>query len=163
MSSRLDQSASAMHSAAMAGARTLLCIAACLGTTGAGALQLVTKEEAALPNDPLGVTRGLTRGPDIVFVSPRPTAGLVKSPVQLKIRFQAHGGARIDPDSIVITYQKIPPIDMTQRLTPYTHADGIEVRDAELPAGTHRFRIDVKDTDGRSTTEILPIAVESGP
>jgi hypothetical protein len=128
--------------------------------TAAGAFQLITEQEAALPDDLTGNRRGgPTRGPDIIFVSPKPEAGLVRSPLNLKIRFKAHGGARIDRDSILITYKKIPPVDVTQRLVAFIHADEVDVGSAEMPPGAHRLRIDVQDTDGRSTTDYLVITV----
>jgi hypothetical protein len=131
-----------------------LCVAA------AGAIELITEQEAALPDDLTGSGRGgPTRGPDVVLVSPPPNAGLVKSPLTLKIRFKPHGGAKIDRDSILVTYKKLPAIDMTQRLAQFIRADGIEVQAAEVPPGAHRIRIDVKDSDGRSTTDYLIITV----
>jgi hypothetical protein len=115
----------------------------------AKAVQLVTEQEAAYPDDPYGATRGSpTAGPQIEVVSPS-LAGLIKSPFDLKIKFKAHGGAEIDRDSVAITYRKVPAIDLTQRIGPYIRADGIDMKDAELPAGTHGFRIDVKDSRGR--------------
>ena len=77
--------------------------------TPAGALQLVTEQEAALPSDHLPALelRGSpTRRPSAVVVSPPPNAGVVKSPLTFKIRLQAFGGSKVDPDSIVITYKK---------------------------------------------------------
>jgi hypothetical protein len=131
-----------------------------LFVAAAGAIELIAEQEAALPDDLTGSRRGgPTRGPDIVLVSPAPNAGLVKSPLTLKIRFRPHGGAKIDRDSILITYKKIPSIDMTQRLTQFIRADGIEVQNAEVPPGAHRIRIDVKDGDGRATTDYLIITV----
>jgi hypothetical protein len=131
-----------------------------LFVAASGAIELITEKEAALPDDLTGSRRGgPTRGPDIVLVSPAPNAGLVKSPVTLKIRFKAHGGAKIDHDSILVTYKKIPAIDMTQRLAQFIRADGIDVQAAEVPPGAHRIRIDVKDSDGRATTEYLIITV----
>ena len=130
--------------------RTMLCAGLIWGCMNAAdALQLVTEQEAAYPDDPYGQTRGSpTAGPQIEVVSPS-LAGLIKSPFNLKIRFKAHGGAEIDRDSIAIIYRKVPAIDITQRVAPYIRADGIDMKDAELPAGTHAFRIDVKDTRGR--------------
>jgi hypothetical protein len=128
--------------------------------TGAGAIQLVTDQEAMLPDDPAVVVRGVTRGPDILVVSPAANAGLVRSPLTLKIKFRAYGGSKINRESILITYKKIPAIDMTQRIMPFIRADGIEIPGAELPPGTHLFRIDVKDTLGRSTAELFKIGVE---
>ena len=115
----------------------------------ARAVQLVSEQEAAYPDDPYQRSRGSpTPGPQIELVSPALT-GLVKSPFHLKIRFKAHGGAVIDRDSIAITYKKIPPIDVTQRIDPFIHAEDIDVPEAELPPGTHPFQIVVKDSRGR--------------
>ncbi len=119
--------------------------------TPAAAIQLVTEQEAALPPDriPALELRGSpTRRPSAVIVSPPPSAGVMKSPVSFKVKLQAHGGARIDPDSIVVTYKKTPAIDITQRIMPFITADGIDVPDAEVPPGTHEFRIELKDKDG---------------
>jgi hypothetical protein len=118
----------------------------------AGAIQLVTEQEAALPPDhmPGLVLRGSpTRRPSAVVVSPPPNAGVVRSPLNLKVKLQAFGGAKIDPDSIVLTYRKTPKIDITQRIMPFISADGIEVPEAEVPPGIHEFRIELKDKDGR--------------
>jgi hypothetical protein len=131
-----------------------------LSIGAAGAFQLITEQEAALPDDTSGSRRsGVTRGPQVIFVAPPPNAGLVTSPLDLRIKFKAYGGAGIDRDSIVVTYKKIPSIDLTKRLMPFVGADGIDARDAELSPGVHRIRIDVKDTDGRSATAYILIKV----
>ena len=115
----------------------------------AGAVQLVSEQEAAYPDDPYQRNRGgPTPGPQIELVSPSLT-GLIKSPFHMKIRFKAHGGAVIDRDSIVITYKKVPPIDVTQRISAFIHVEDIDVPEAELPPGTHPFQIVVKDSRGR--------------
>jgi hypothetical protein len=115
----------------------------------AHATQLVTEQEAAYPDDPYTHDRGTpTAGPEIEVISPA-TRGLVKSPFQLRIKFKAHGGAAVDRDSIELTYQKVPTIDVTQRIASFISAEGIAIPDAELPPGIHLFRIDVKDTRGR--------------
>jgi hypothetical protein len=118
----------------------------------AGAIQLVTEQEAALPPDHLPglALRGSpSRRPSAVVVSPPPNAGQVTSPLSLKVKLQAFGGAKIDPDSVVVTYKKTPMIDITQRIMPFIKADGIEVPEAEVPPGRHEFRIELKDKDGR--------------
>ncbi len=118
----------------------------------AHAIQLVTEQEAALPdNTPLpDLLRwgSPTRRPAVDLVSPPNNGSVVKSPLNLKVTLKPHGGAKIDKDSIVITYEKKPLIDLTQRLAPFITADGIEVPNAEIPPGTHKFRIAVKGTDG---------------
>jgi hypothetical protein len=142
--------------------RTVLCGAAFLVSVAmAHAIQLVTEEEAALPDDKLPplVRRGPTRRPDILVVSPAPGAGLVRSPLILKIKFKPYGGAQIDSDTILVTYKKIPAIDMTQRMRPFISADGIEIVDAELPPGIHHFWIEAKDRDGRAGSAEFTIRV----
>ena len=46
-------------------------------------------------------------------------------------------------------YKKTPLIDLTPRLTRFTTADGIDVPQAQVPAGIHSFRIQLRDDDGR--------------
>jgi hypothetical protein len=133
-------------------------------TAPAHAVELVTAQEAALPADTLPALslRGSpTRRPTAIVVSPALNAGLVKSPLSLKVKLEAHGGAKIDPDTIVLTYKKTPEINITQRIMPYIGAEGIEIPDAEVPPGTHQFRIEVKDKEGRlGATEF---SIQVGP
>jgi len=129
------------------------CLVAFLALTiSAGGFQLITAEEAALPAGafPTVHLRGSpTRRPSVTIVRPPPNAGLVHSPLELKLRFRAFGGAEIDPDTVVITYLKQPAIDITQRIMPFIKADGIDVANAEVPPGLHQFWVELKDKDGR--------------
>lgn len=136
--------------------RALIAIGCMAGLVAAGtparAFDLVTPAEAALPAATLPTLelRGSpTRRPAVVVVSPPPTAGQIHSPMDLKLQFRAFGGAAIDPSSVVITYVKQPAIDMTQRLTPYITAQGIDIAQAQVPPGKHQFWIELKDTQGR--------------
>jgi hypothetical protein len=120
---------------------------------GAPALVLITPEEAALPDavgaaHELGV-RGVTRGPMVSVVSPAPDAGAVRSPLRLLLRFESHGGAVIDPNSVKVVYLKNPAINLTQRIGDLVMTGGIDLRSTEVPPGTHYIRIEVKDTAGR--------------
>src|SRR5215470_8722374 len=81
----------------------------------ADALQLISEQEASLPDDNTQ-TRGISRGPKVVL----------------------------------ITYKKKPAIDLTQRAKSFVHPDGIELERTEVPAGEHRIRVDVKDSEGRA-------------
>jgi hypothetical protein len=65
------------------------------------------------------------------------------------LQFRAPGGAVIDPNSVVVTYLKEPAIDITQRITPFISADGINISQADVPPGKHQFWIELKDNDGR--------------
>lgn len=128
----------------------------------AGALMLVTPEEAALPvggPQPLVVPvlpqRGITRPPEIDLVSP-PKRRPVHSPFEFHVGFVAHGGAHIDPKSVKVTYLRQDNIDLTNRLQAAITAKGIDVPNAETPPGQYRFRIEVRDDDGHiSATDIV--------
>jgi hypothetical protein len=133
-------------------ASAAFCLIALLAAgTPSQAVELVTTQEAALPPDklpPFDLRGSPVRRPSAVVVSPASNAGLVRSPLSLKLKIEAHGGAKIDPDTIVLTYKKTPEINITQRIMAYIKADGIEIPDAEVPPGVHEFRIEVKDNQG---------------
>jgi hypothetical protein len=120
---------------------------------------LITEEEAKLP-PPKGAVaadrRGITRGPKIEFVAyPEP----IHSPMHLQMKFESYGGAKIDLDSVRITYLRTPNVDLTPRIKSFVQATGIDVPDVQLPVGDHMLRVDIKDSDGRvgSTSFVLKI------
>ena len=134
---------------------------AAAGSMSAQAAQvLITAEEAALP-PPKGAVatdrRGITRGPKVDVMT---GAGQLRSPMRLQLKFEPHGGARIDPDSVKITYLRTPNVDLTPRVKSFVKPTGIDMPEAELPAGEHMVRVDIKDSDGRigTTSFILTVA-----
>jgi hypothetical protein len=120
---------------------------------------LITDQEASLP-PPKGAVaadrRGITRGPKIKVIDEREP---VHSPIHLQVMFESFGGAKIDPDSVKVTYLKTPNVDLTPRVKPFVQSAGIDMPDVELPVGDHMMRIDVKDSDGRigSTSFLLKV------
>lgn len=120
---------------------------------------LISADEAKLP-PPKGAvavaTRGITRGPKVAYVG---TADTSKSPMRLQLKFESFGGAKIDTDSLKVTYIKSPSVDLTSRLKPFVKPDGIDIPDAELPAGDHVIRVDVKDSEGRAATTSFTLKV----
>lgn len=123
------------------------------------ATPLITEEEARLP-PPKGAVaadrRGILRGPKVEFISPGDSAS---SPMRLQLKFESFGGAKIDPDSVRMTFLRTPNVDLTSRVKPFVHADGINMQDAELPPGDYTVRVDVKDSDGRPGTAIFTLKV----
>ncbi len=120
---------------------------------------LVSAEEAKLPPAKGAVavaTRGITRGPKIAFVS---DAGAGRSPMRLQLKFETFGGSKIDTESLKVTYLRTPSVDLTPRLKPFVQATGIDMPDAELPAGDHVFRVDVKDSEGRAATTSFSLKI----
>jgi hypothetical protein len=139
-----------------------LLLAACTGSTAA--FELITAQEASLPDAvetkwKLGF-RGVSRGPNVQVISPAPDAGLVRSPLNLRLRFETHGGAVIDPQLVKIIYLKNPAINLTQRIGDLIKPDGLEIDNATVPPGTHYIRVEIKDSVGRfgSTMFVLMVA-----
>lgn len=120
---------------------------------------LITEEEAKLP-PPKGAVatdrRGVTRGPKIKYVE---ESEPIHSPMHLQLTFESFGGAKIDPDSVKVTYLRTPNVDLTPRIKSFVQASGIDIPDVQLPAGDHMVRVDVKDSDGRigSTSFVLKV------
>ena len=123
------------------------------------ALELISPEEAHLPDEPSALRYGVALGPTIIVLSPSPAAGFIRSPFALKIRFQSHGGAEIDVDSVLLTYKKVPPIDLTQRVRSFITPDQIQIDDVEAPAGQHRIRVDLKDSRGHTASTEFTIKI----
>ena len=124
---------------------------ACAGTV------LITEQEASLPAERVVLgPRGITRGPRIDLVEPDETAS---SPMHFQLKFQSFGGARINTDSLRVTYLKIPEIDITPRVRPFAHAAGIDIPDAEIPAGEHYIRAEVTDTEGRVRSSVFVLKI----
>lgn len=132
----------------------VLALSAAFAAADAGTL--ITDAEAGLPAAAAGVTmRGITRGPSVKLVNPAET----KSPFDLKVKFEAHGGASIEPGSVKVVYLKSPIVDITDRVKPFVSADGIDMSKAEVPAGQHAIRIDVKDSEGRAGSATVQLTV----
>jgi len=128
-------------------------------SAAAGAVDLITEDEARLPAAPKVLTRGgITRGPSIKVVSPRPD-GQIKAPFAMKVDFQPHGGSKIDASSVKVTYLRKPAVDLTQRLKSAISESGISLTDAHVPAGSHDLRIDVTDAEGRTKSETVSFTV----
>lgn len=122
---------------------------------------LISEAEAKLPQaqEASITTRGITRGPAIELVSPALGTTNVKSPIPLSIKFTGRNNIAIDPASVKLTYLKFPHVDLTERIKSYVTKDGIEMKAAEVPPGNHTLRLEVKDTEGRSTTSTITLSV----
>jgi hypothetical protein len=122
---------------------------------------LITEQEAQLPSAAGAIavsSRGITRGPKIVLVSPS-DSGAQKSPLSFKVKFEAYGGSNIDKDAVKVTYMKNPLVDLTKRIEGHVNETGIDFASAVIPPGDHQIRVDVKDTDGRTGTTSFTLKV----
>lgn len=118
-------------------------------------MQLISEDEARLPAAPKAASRGgITRGPSINVVSPDAKAQ-IKPPFAMTVQFRPHGGTKIDPASVKVTYLKQPLVDLTPRVKPAISESGIKLDRVDVPAGTHDIRIEVTDADGRTKSEVV--------
>jgi hypothetical protein len=142
----------------------LSCVAVVIAISGhACATQLITEQEAKLP-PPKGAIaadrRGILRGPKVEFLSPGDTT---HSPLHLQLRFEAFGGAKIDPESVKMTFLRTPNVDLTPRIKPFVQPSGLDIPDTEMPPGEYMVRVDVKDSDGRPGSISFNLKVVSSP
>ena len=142
----------------------LACSGAFLGIRAVGqaaaqgpSVWLVTSQEAALPPSPTSKAgRSITRGPAIRQVSPANAVAANQS-FALKIEFAGRGGEKINPASAQVAILRGNNVNITDRIRPYITANGIEIPDARVPAGTHVLQVTVSDAGGRQSIANIEI------
>jgi hypothetical protein len=125
----------------------------------AHAFRLIGDDEARQPAGAGLATRGITRGPAIRQIAPESSAAALKSPLNLKLSFEARGGAKIDPASVRMTYLKATPIDLTERVRHGLSDKGLELTGAEVPPGDHEIQITLQDSEGRKGVHTIRLSV----
>ncbi|HZT27498.1 MAG TPA: hypothetical protein VFA57_17510 [Pseudolabrys sp.] len=136
-------------------------VALAMGSSARAGTVLIKSEEAALPPPSTAktvslTTRGITRRPSIVLVSPEAS---VTSPFVLQFKFEAHGGSVIRPNSFHLIYLRTPNVDLTARVRPYVTANGVIVTDAEAPPGEHMLRVEISDNENRDSSAVFVVNV----
>ena len=120
---------------------------------GANAWPLVTRQqqqrENAAPHEQTAPAPTRSGAPTIRIEEPDITRP-VRSPVNIRIRFQAAANARIEVNSLRVRYGRLG-IDITRRILAHARPtpSGVFVEDAELPRGRHRVTIQIADNMGR--------------
>jgi hypothetical protein len=143
--------------AGISAASAAIIVVSCLQAHAAEVL--ITDDEAKLPPPKAAValsSRGITRGPRIELISDNEP---VHSPTHLQVKFVSFGGAKIDAESVKVTYLKSPNVDLTPRLKPFVQPTGIDMPEAQLPAGDHTVRVDLKDSDGHVASTMFVLKV----
>lgn len=118
---------------------------------------LITPEEAAMApaSDANGLYGGglidigredINTGPQIEILKPADGARM-PSPVEVAVRFVPRLDA-VDLASLKVSIVKFITIDITDRIRPYATAEGIQLKEANIPSGKHRVRITVSDKAG---------------
>ena len=127
----------------------LALLAGCALAEAADPVRLITPEEARLPAaDPDDANaRAVTRGPGIDAVAPSPVG--VSGTFRLAVKFRPRNAEAIDPESVRVTYRRLPEVDLTARLKPFVTASGIEAPAVIAPPGKHVIVIEATDVKGR--------------
>jgi len=126
---------------------------ACFGICRASAWPLVTRQQAqrenAAPHGQAAPVPTRSGAPTISIEEPDITRP-VRSPVNIRIRFQAAANARIEVNTLRVRYGRLG-IDLTRRILAHARptSSGVFVEDAELPRGRHRVTIQIADNMGR--------------
>jgi hypothetical protein len=140
-------------------ARLLVAVTLVMVSTAAAAqpIQLITEQEAKLPPATQAPSRAITRGPAVKLLRPD---GVASGAFPLKVVFQPHGGAKIDPASVQVTYLKNPFVDLTGRVKSGIRPDGIDLAAVTAPGGDHPIRITVRDDEGRQGALVINLSVK---
>jgi hypothetical protein len=137
---------------------SLLAVVLITTATSVHGLELITKEEASLPPGTPTELRGPIPGPVIEVKSP-PSDVRQKSPLRLLVTFTTRSGSPVDKDSVRLIYIKNPLVELTNRVHDFITPTGIEVRDAQVPPGSHTIRIQLKDLAGRPSSKYFTFEV----
>jgi len=119
-------------------------------------LQLISPDEARLPDAPPLSTRAITRGPGVKLLTPESGK---KESFALKIAFEPRGNSKIDPASVQVIYLKHPQVDLTERIKSAISAGGINLSSASAPPGDHPIRVLVRDDEGRQGIATIKLSV----
>lgn len=126
------------------------------GICRAVAWPLVTRQEQrrenAAPHTQAAPSPTRSGAPTIRIEEPDITKP-VRSPVKIRVHFQAEANARIVVDSLRVRYGLLR-IDITRRILAHARPtpSGVFVDDAELPRGRHEITIQIADNMGRTGT-----------
>lgn len=100
------------------------------------------------PNDPL-----------ITLLHPQSLEN-IESPFKLEITFSAAPKSKIVEESFKLVYG-LSDVDVTKRIVESTNieADKLTINNLVLPAGTHRFKAIIEDSNGRESQAIYTFKV----
>lgn len=143
-----------------------LAMAMVLGTACAHvmAFDLVSAQEmhaSLAAGEPLTAkTRPVAGAPEIEVVHPKLDAP-VASPTPIQLMFVPAAASKVRPETFKVLYGRLR-IDITQRLVNEARitAEGVTVKEASLPKGTHRLVLSVQDVQGREGSKSLDFEIK---
>ena len=127
-------------------------------------LWLVTPEEMLKSNSakPLFYPRVVPPldAPVIDVITPK-LDGSIASPTPILLKFVPKAPANVKPDSFKAYYGTFQ-IDITNRLLGVAQvtAQGINLKEAALPKGSHKITLNVQDSEGRVGSKIIEFEIK---
>jgi hypothetical protein len=144
--------------------RALLFFASlCVFVTPGQAFELISAQEmqaSMVAPEPLQSKASITPGAPIIdIVSPK-LGGPITSPTASELLFQPSTNSAVRPETFKALYGRLR-IDITQRLlnTTKVTAQGITVKEASLPKGSHRLLLSIEDSEGRQGQKTIEFEV----
>lgn len=131
----------------------------------AAAMKLITEDEARMAPFEGGMMlmRSLG-GPVIKVLQPDQADGqkvpVLGRPVHINVVFEPLSNAKVDMGTLKVVYLKLFGIDITDRLRPYVNGQAIDVPEADIPVGDHSIRVDIKDSNGRQSSQVFRFIVK---
>jgi hypothetical protein len=125
---------------------------------------LVTPEEAAKAGERAAGWKELAAavegaGPIIIVHDPR-ALNRVQAPLNILVSFEpGKSGERPDMASLTVTLIGFFDIDITDRIREHIIGDTLKVEDANLPEGSHRLRLAIKDIGGNPNERDMVVNV----
>jgi hypothetical protein len=141
----------------------LLTLCACTFAAQAGPLMLVTQQEATASNNapPTFTPKFVPEkdAPKIEVAAPN-LAGPLVSPTPILLSFAVTSPATVKPETFKVLYGAFQ-IDVTQRLLSAAKvtAQGMSVKEASLPSGTHKLHLSVEDSMGRKGYRLVEFLI----
>jgi hypothetical protein len=128
------------------------------------AFDLVSVQEAQASmaaSEPLSAKVSPVSGAPLIEVLYPKLDAPVTSPTPIQLMFVPTASSMVRPETFKVLYGRLR-IDITQRLVNAAKvtAEGISVKEASLPKGTHRLLMSVEDLQGRQGNKSLDFEIK---
>lgn len=123
------------------------------------------KEFAArAPADQDGISKGFSfpePGAPVIELQTPKLQDTLKAPFAIHLVFKAAEDAEVVPDSFKVLYGFLK-LDITERITQHAKPtkDGLSVEQANIPAGSHKLLLQIRDSKNRQAEKTMSFNVE---
>jgi hypothetical protein len=103
-------------------------------------------------------------GPEITVVAPTVVKGAaLESPVDIELKFVPGANSTVEMSTLKIYYLMFIKKDVTKRLLKHAEVgeDYIRASGAKLPGGSHKFLLEIKDSQNRKSVKKFVVKVRA--